>query len=208
MSTRRGSNERWSAGQRRLLLSGCDVITDGPAAAPASTSSSASAISTTVIRVTDGDTIVVAPVAGVLDPTNSDNDNDKHTVRLLGIDAAEMNFHKDADPKCDAQAATDSLTRLLPEGSTVTLSYDAHADHADKYGRSLAYVSDEADTDLTEPDLVPPRRPRHRPHCLDMGLLAHPDEQARRWEPKRLRLRLFTIPAAITRLRAHARAPS
>ncbi|PPG14998.1 hypothetical protein C5C11_03610 [Rathayibacter rathayi] len=32
-----------------------------------------------------------------------------------------------------------------------------------------------------------------------MGLPAHPDEQARRWEPKRLRLRLFSIPAAIAR---------
>ena len=34
------------------------------------------------------------------------------------------------------------------------------------------------------------------------GLLAHPDHEARRWEPKRLRHRLFTIPATIAR---HAR---
>ena len=65
-----------------------------------------------------------------------------------------------------------------------------------------------------------------------MGLLGHPGEQARRWEPKRLRYRLFSIPAGIARtgrrvilhlsdraawattaltaintLRAHARAP-
>ncbi|SDB80410.1 Transposase DDE domain group 1 [Raineyella antarctica] len=32
-----------------------------------------------------------------------------------------------------------------------------------------------------------------------MGLLAHPDHQARRWEPKRLRYRLFTIPATLVR---------
>ena len=32
-----------------------------------------------------------------------------------------------------------------------------------------------------------------------MGLLAHPDHQARRWEPKRLRYRLFTIPATLAR---------
>lgn len=32
-----------------------------------------------------------------------------------------------------------------------------------------------------------------------MGMLAHPTDQARRWEPKRLRLRLFSIPAAIAR---------
>lgn len=32
-----------------------------------------------------------------------------------------------------------------------------------------------------------------------MGLLAHPTAEARRWEPKRLRFRLFSIPAAIVR---------
>lgn len=31
------------------------------------------------------------------------------------------------------------------------------------------------------------------------GMLAHPEHEARRWEPKRLRHRLFTIPAAIAR---------
>jgi hypothetical protein len=31
------------------------------------------------------------------------------------------------------------------------------------------------------------------------GLLAHPQHEARRWEPKRLRYRLFTIPAALAR---------
>lgn len=31
------------------------------------------------------------------------------------------------------------------------------------------------------------------------GLLAHPGHEARQWEPKRLRYRLFTIPAALAR---------
>jgi hypothetical protein len=35
-----------------------------------------------------------------------------------------------------------------------------------------------------------------------MQMLAYPDHQARRWEPKRLRLRLFSTPASIAR---HAR---
>lgn len=35
-----------------------------------------------------------------------------------------------------------------------------------------------------------------------MQMLALPGQQARRWEPKRLRLRIFTIPATIAR---HAR---
>ena len=32
-----------------------------------------------------------------------------------------------------------------------------------------------------------------------MQLLALPDHHARRWEPKRLRYRLFTVPAALAR---------
>lgn len=32
-----------------------------------------------------------------------------------------------------------------------------------------------------------------------MGLLAHPAHEARRWEPKRLRYRLFTVPATLAR---------
>ena len=36
-----------------------------------------------------------------------------------------------------------------------------------------------------------------------MGLLAHPDAPARRWEPKRLRHRLFQVPATFA---CHARA--
>ncbi|WP_027587562.1 transposase, partial [Acidipropionibacterium thoenii] len=32
-----------------------------------------------------------------------------------------------------------------------------------------------------------------------MGLLAHPQAQARRWEPKKLRHRLFAIPATLAR---------
>lgn len=36
-----------------------------------------------------------------------------------------------------------------------------------------------------------------------MGLLAHPQAEARRWEPKKLRHRLFTIPATIARTGRH-----
>ncbi len=32
-----------------------------------------------------------------------------------------------------------------------------------------------------------------------MGMLGHPTAEARRWEPKRLRLRLYSIPAALAR---------
>lgn len=49
-----------------------------------------------------------------------------------------------------------------------------------------------------EPHLVPDCRDRRRPMAW-MGLLAHPQAEARRWEPKKLRHRLFTIPATIAR---------
>lgn len=108
-------------------------------------------VETEIIRVIDGDTIVVRAVAGVLQPTN--DAGTQHTVRLLGIDAAEMNYGKDADPECGAQEATDHLNKLLPEGTQVTISYDSHADRTDRYGRSLAYVlvsSSDEDVNLVQ----------------------------------------------------------
>ena len=41
---------------------------------------------------------------------------------------------------------------------------------------------------------------RHEPDLIAWaGILAHPQHEARRWEPERLRHRLFTIPATIAR---------
>ena len=63
-----------------------------------------------------------------------------------------------------------------------------------------------------EPDLVRHRRPGLRPHRLDADARLR-DTDARRWEPKRLRLRLFTVPAALatsartTRLHIADKAP-
>ena len=91
-----------------------------------------------VVRVIDGDTIAVAPIPGTLAPTN--DAGDEHHVRLLGIDTPEMNYRADDGPECGAQEATDHLEEILPQGQTVLLKWDAYADHADQYGRSLAYV--------------------------------------------------------------------
>lgn len=90
----------------------------------------------TVVRVIDGDTIAVEPTK-TLSATN--DRQDEHSVRILGIDTAEMDWDNH-NHECGAQEATDVTEQLLEAGDTVTLIYDEHADHTDQYGRSLAYV--------------------------------------------------------------------
>lgn len=102
-------------------------------------------VETKVIRVIDGDTVAVVPVEGVLEAT--DDEGTEHVVRVLGIDAPEMNYTS-GDPECGAQAATDHLETLLPEHMPVTIEFDARADRNDKYGRSLAYVVTRGGTDV------------------------------------------------------------
>lgn len=91
----------------------------------------------TVVRVIDGDTIVVHLGGG------------DETVRILGIDTPET--HKPDTPvECFGPEATDRMTALLPKGTTVRLVRDVEA--RDRYGRLLAYVYRDADglfVDLT-----------------------------------------------------------
>lgn len=93
-------------------------------------------VTTTVTRVVDGDTIMVAAVPGVIEATSGT----AHTVRLLGVDAPEMNPEGSSEPACGATDARTQLERLLAPGTVVTLTWDARADRTDRYGRSLAYL--------------------------------------------------------------------
>lgn len=93
--------------------------------------------SATVVRVVDGDTIAVQPTA-TLAATN--DSGTEHVVRLLAIDAPEMNKMSDDPAECGAQASLDHLAGLLGSGVEVTVVYDSLADRTDRYGRSLAYV--------------------------------------------------------------------
>ena len=76
-----------------------------------------------VIRVVDGDTVVVAPDT---------------TVRLIGIDTPET-----VDPRkpvqCFGREASAHAHTLL-DGHSVWLEYDPTQGRLDKYGRTLAYV--------------------------------------------------------------------
>jgi micrococcal nuclease len=105
---------RWIPVACALLLFGC-----------ARHSATASDGTATVIRVIDGDTIVV-DVAGR-----------DETVRILGIDTPET--HKPDTPvECFGPEAAARLTALLPAGTAVRLVRDVEA--RDRYGRLLSYV--------------------------------------------------------------------
>jgi micrococcal nuclease len=72
-----------------------------------------------VVRVIDGDTIVVS--------------RDIH-VRLIGVDTPETT----GGVQCFGPDATRYMNELLPPGTRVRLVYDV--DRLDRYGRTLAYV--------------------------------------------------------------------
>ena len=79
-----------------------------------------------VIRIVDGDTIVVGP-------------NEK--VRLIGVDTPET-VHPKKAVECFGKAAKE-FTRSSVEGKTIGLVLDEvnkFRQHKDKYGRTLAYV--------------------------------------------------------------------
>ena len=79
-----------------------------------------------VVRVVDGDTIVVSP---------------HEKVRLIGVDTPET-VHPKKAVECFGKDAKE-FTRNAVEGKTVHLVFDqgnALRHHRDKYGRILAYV--------------------------------------------------------------------
>lgn len=97
--------------------------TDRPA--PDTTSASLPAGSGRVIRVVDGDTLVV-DLAGT-----------SERVRLIGIDTPETKSPS-KPVQCFGQEASDHTTELLPAGTVVRLERDV--EERDQYGRLLAYV--------------------------------------------------------------------
>ncbi|MHA7262814.1 thermonuclease family protein [Arthrobacter sp. TMN-37] len=78
-----------------------------------------------VVRVIDGDTLVIE-VGG-----------DEKTVRLLNIDTPETK-HPDKPVECLGPEATEFLKELTPPGTQVGLDFDVERE--DRYGRTLAAV--------------------------------------------------------------------
>ncbi|MFF2277935.1 thermonuclease family protein [Agromyces sp. NPDC058126] len=81
-----------------------------------------------VVRVVDGDTIVV------------DVDGVEQTVRLIGIDTPET-VRPNTPVECYGPEASAHTHELL-DGRTVTLTADPTQDDTDRYGRWLRYVTD------------------------------------------------------------------
>lgn len=103
------------------LLTGCTPAPTPPAAETPTADRSGA----TVVRVVDGDTLVVM-ISDV-----------KTTVRLLNVDTPET---KDPNKpvQCLGPEASAFLTAMLPVGTSVGLEYDGRK--LDRYGRTLAGV--------------------------------------------------------------------
>lgn len=78
-----------------------------------------------IVRVTDGDTIVVRSDTGR-----------RFKVRLIGIDTPEV-F---GGAECGGKPASASMKRLAPKGRRVRVYGDPTQDRRDAFGRLLAYV--------------------------------------------------------------------
>lgn len=114
-------------GAKAAIAAAAVIIAGGTTIALATTGNADEA---EVIRVIDGDTLVV------------DYDDQELTVRLLNVNTPET---KDPNKpvECMGPEASDFLTEALPAGSTVTLAFDVERE--DRYGRTLAAVYDDDD---------------------------------------------------------------
>ncbi len=94
-------------------------------AACSSTDGGSASSNPTVVRVVDGDTVVVR------------SDSGEETVRLIGVDTPETK-HPSKPVQCFGKEATAFTRSLLAEGTEVRLERDV--EERDRYDRVLAYV--------------------------------------------------------------------
>jgi endonuclease YncB( thermonuclease family) len=97
-----------------------------PSSAPTKAPATARTASAVVVRVVDGDTIVVRSSRGAF------------TVRFLNVDTPETK-KPNTPVQCLGPEASAFTHQLLPKGTDVRLTYDA--ERLDRYGRDLAIVS-------------------------------------------------------------------
>lgn len=110
-----------------------------------------------VVRVVDGDTLIVEP---------------KERIRLIGIDAPES-VAPNRPVECMAREASRFLSELLPKGTEVRLQADVEP--LDLYGRTLAYVWVNSTGVFVNAELV--RRGFAQPLTIPPNI-AHADEFA------------------------------
>ncbi|MCA1840812.1 MAG: thermonuclease family protein [Actinomycetota bacterium] len=91
---------------------------------------------TSIVRVVDGDTVIVAP---------------KVRVRLIGINSPES-----VDPRREVQCfgveASNAMKQILPQGTKVHLVFDL--DRFDRYNRTLAYIYRQSDQMFVNKEMV------------------------------------------------------
>ncbi len=75
-----------------------------------------------VKEVIDGDTFIT---------------NKGKRVRLIGIDAPEMNYNKESPPECKAEQSKEALSKMILNKQVVLIKDKSDTD---KYGRLLRYV--------------------------------------------------------------------
>lgn len=83
-----------------------------------------------VVKVIDGDTVVVKFL-----------DGQREKVRLLGIDAPEASPKRNGNAECAGDLATGYLSGLVDQYDVYDVALDPSQDAKDKYGRILAYVT-------------------------------------------------------------------
>lgn len=125
-----------------LALGGCvPVAAPSPSASPppsgAATERSDSA-SVTVLWVFDGDTFSARTASGK-----------RVTIRLLGIDAPEIDREDASESDCGAAESTQALERLIGQRRVVLIN-DPVSDPTDRFGRLLRYVATEAVDDVAQ----------------------------------------------------------
>ena len=151
-----------------VALAGCGAAAPSPGPTAASVAVDGRA---TLVRVVDGDTIVVS-VAG----------RDER-VRLIGIDTPES--AKPGSPvECFGKEASGHLASLLPKGTAVRLVGDV--EQRDRYGRLLAYVYRDSDglfvnavmarDGFAEPLTIPP----NVAHTAEVAAAARTARESRR----------------------------
>lgn len=83
----------------------------------------------TMVRVVDGDTIIVA----------ARPQNERMRVRFLGVDTPEINGRCAREIRL-AKAASKRTSELLPKGARIILRSDSARFNLDKHGRVLARI--------------------------------------------------------------------
>ncbi|MCU1359597.1 MAG: putative nuclease, partial [Ilumatobacteraceae bacterium] len=119
----------------------CATACTAHAAEPAATPPVATIVqpNATVIRVVDGDTVVV------------DIDGHAETLRLIGIDTPET-VKPNSPVECYGPEASKYTKHLLPKGTPLRLERDVEA--RDDYGRLLVYIYMAADGTFVNLQLV------------------------------------------------------